>query len=48
MQPPALPEGAEEINPSAEPGLTEAVKSAEESKPEEKPDIDADGIRSAF
>ena len=47
MQPPALPEGAEEINPSAEPGLTEAVKSAEESKPEEKP-VDAEGIRSAF
>ena len=48
MQPPALPEGAEEISPSAEPGLTEAVKTAEESKSEETPDIDADGIRSAF
>ena len=48
MQPPALPEGAKPISPSSTPGTTEAVKTAEESKSEETPDIDADGIRSAF
>jgi len=48
MQPPALPEGAEQISPFPTPGVTDAVEAAEESKSEETPDIDADGIRSAF
>ena len=55
MQPPAQPEGAEEISQDTKPispasttGVTQAVKTAEESKSKETPDIDADGIRSAF
>jgi hypothetical protein len=48
MQSPDLPEGVQEISPSTKPGSTEALKAAEESKSEETPDIDADGIRSAF
>ena len=55
MQPPAQPEGVQEISQDTKPispasptGVTKALKDAEESKSEETPDIDADGIRSAF